>query len=75
MIKMVWCSNRLEGREEVKGRTDGIPGSGIWPAFSQFEQLMVKLSLADPATFPNFVRFKPTMFQEMGDSISKKNTN
>ena len=49
------------------------------PAFGQFEQLMVELRLEDPASFTNFVRFQPDMFQELVDRltrrIAKKDTN
>jgi len=49
------------------------------PAFGQFEQLMSELQLEDPASFQNFLRFEPDMFQEMVDrltpTIAGKDTN
>ncbi len=39
-------------------------------AFGQFVHLMVELRIEDPASFQNFVRCDPTMFQEMVDRLT-----
>ncbi len=40
------------------------------PAFGQFEHVMVEMRIEDPASFQNFVRFEPAMFQEMVDRLT-----
>jgi len=49
------------------------------PAYGHFEHLMVELRIEDPASFQNFVRFEPDMFQELVDRVSpiiaKQDTN
>ncbi len=40
------------------------------PAFGPFENLIVELRIEDPASFQNFVRCEPAMFQEMVDRLT-----
>ncbi len=40
------------------------------PAFGQFEHRIVELRIEDPASFQNFVRCEPAMFQEMVDRLT-----
>ncbi len=46
--------------------------------YDQYERLMTKLEVENPAAFKNFVKVEPAMFKELlnrlGPAISKKDT-